>query len=294
MDLELQSQEAPVDDFSLDLLVHDLSNDRQVVIENQFARTDHDHLGKLLTYAAGYDAHVVVWIAEEIREEHRQALDWLNQHTDTSIQFYAIVVEALQIDDSKPAYNFKLVAFPNEWRKGKSIPPPPSARGEAYRAYFQDLLDRLRNQHNFTRARQGQPQSWYTFPSGFPGIVYGNRFAAGGRVRVELYIDRPNASINKSIFDGLAKQRADIEDEIGENLAWERLDERRASRIAVYRSGAITDTPYIIEELKVWAIDRLLRFRQVFPPRLKPIISSGSSHVRIADPGESQGTTEIA
>jgi hypothetical protein len=278
MDLELQTQEAPVGDFSLDLLVHDLSNDRQVVIENQFSRTDHDHLGKLLTYAAGYDAHVVVWIAEEIREEHRQALDWLNQHTDTTIQFYAVVVEVLQIDDSRPAYNFKLVAFPNEWRKGKVKPPALTGRGEAYRAYFQSLIDQLREQYRFTNARVGQAQSWYTFATGvtrLTGIVYGASFAAGGRARVELYIDRPDASLNKAIFDTLRKDEAAIESAVGDQLVWERLDERRASRIAVYRPGSITDSPQTLDELRSWTVDRLLRFKAVFGPRLEALSRSG-------------------
>lgn len=87
-DLELQDREATVGSFSLDLLAKDLGTGRLVIIENQLDTTDHDHLGKVLTYAAGFDAGTIVWVAESFRDEHRQALDWLNQRTDSDTHFF--------------------------------------------------------------------------------------------------------------------------------------------------------------------------------------------------------------
>jgi hypothetical protein len=279
MDLELKSLEAPVGNYSLDILARDLGRDRLVVIENQLAPTDHDHLGKLLTYAAGHDAGAMVWIAKEIRDEHRQALDWLNQHTDGNIEFYAVVVELLQIDNSRPACNLKLVAFPNQWRKS-AIESPGSAatseRREAYRTFFQDLLDELREKHHFTGARVGQPQNWYSFASGITGITYGFVFALQGKVRAEIYIDRGDAGQNKALFDTLRQSQDAIEREFGEPLQWERLDDRRASRIANYRPGSIDNDAESLQEIKAWGIERLLRLKKVFGSRLAALVKSGS------------------
>jgi hypothetical protein len=271
MELELVNREAAVGDFSVDLVAKDLGTGRMVIIENQITPTDHDHLGKLLTYAAGFDAYAVVWIAESLRDEHRQALDWLNQRTDDDTNFFGVVVEVLQIDDSKPAYNFRPVVFPNQWQKvtHPRKPSAPSHRGEAYRAFFQQLIDELRESHHFTTARLGQPQSWYTFASGTSGIVYGTCFAQRDRARVEVYIDLGDAVENKRLFDWLAEQKVAIEAEYGEPLAWERLDDRRASRIADYRPGSIVAGDDELAEIRSWMIERVLRMKQVFGPYLK-------------------------
>jgi hypothetical protein len=270
MELELETREASVGDFSLDLLAKDLGRGRTVIIENQLTATDHDHLGKLLTYAAGFNAAAIVWIAESIREEHRQALEWLNQRTDEETEFFGVIVEVLQIDNSKPAFNFKLVVFPNEWQKTKNrASTSTTTKGEAYRAYFQQLIDELRDKHRFTGARVGQPQSWYHFRAEVAGAAYGASFALGGRVRVEVYIDQEEWELNKRFFDSLSNEKEAIEQEFGTALEWERLDDKRASRIAIYRAGAITSDTATLEEIRLWTIEQLLKFKKVFGPRLK-------------------------
>jgi len=271
MELELTQREANVGNFSLDLLAKDLGTNKTVIIENQLEATDHDHLGKLLTYAAGFDASTVIWIADSIRDEHRQALEWLNQRTDTETQFFGVVVEILQIDDSKPAFNFKLVASPNEWQKTKRQQSDKivSTRAEAYRDYFQLLIDELREKHRFTGARKGQPQSWYSFASGFSGITYGACFSMGNRARVELYIDGGDVEKNKDFFDRLALEKERVENDFGEPFEWERLDEKKASRIAIYRPGSIEDDEETLNEIRIWTIDCLLKSKQTFHAHLK-------------------------
>lgn len=271
MELELVDVEATVGDFAVDILAKNLGTSGEIVIENQFGSTDHDHLGKIITYAAGFEASVVVWLAESIREEHRQALDWLNQRTDTETQFFGIVIELIQVDESRPAFNFRPVVFPNEWKKSRrgradrSVTP----RAERYRSFFQQLIDELREEHRFTSAKVGQPQNWYSFSSGVSGITYGASFAQGGRVRAEIYIDQGDQDANKSMFDWLEQDKEPIEDKFGGELEWERLDDRRASRIAIYRPGSIDDGDAELIEYRSWIVEMLLKFKSVFGGRIQ-------------------------
>mgnify|MGYP001246625252 CR=1 FL=1 len=271
LELELTEREASFGDFSLDLLAKDLGSSRTVIIENQLTQTDHDHLGKLLTYAAGFNASTVIWVSEIVRDEHRQALEWLNQRTDTETQFFAVVVEVLKIDDSKPAFNFKPVVFPNEWQKSKKqkTTANTSSKGEKYRAYFQALIDELREVHKFTGARVGQPQNWYSFSSGIQGVVYSAVFAQGGKARAEIYIDQGDQEKNKLLFDALKDEEEEITATYGNPLEWERLDEKRASRIAIYRDGMIESSDSELEEIRKWQIENLLQIKQVFAPEIQ-------------------------
>ena len=207
MDLEFQEREAPVGGYSLDILATDVNRNRLVVIENQLESTDHDHLGKLLTYAAGKDASVVVWLTREFRDEHRQALDWLNQRTGTDTQFFGVVVELWRIDCSRPAPYFNLVAKPNDWRKesvSKATARGTSPKGERYQQFFQKLIDTLREEHRFTGVKKGQPQNWCNFSAGYgQRVIYGANFTGNRRARTEVYIDTGDGETNLQLLRNL-------------------------------------------------------------------------------------------
>ena len=276
MDLAVIDREAPVGNFYLDLLARDLGSSKTVVIENQYNQTNHEHLGKLLTYAGGSDASTAIWISEEIQDEHRQALEWLNQRTDTETQFFAVVVEVLQIDDSNPALNFKLVVFPNEWQKSKKQKTSTNLtpRQEKYRDYFQALIDELREKRNFTKARAGQPQNWYTFSSGIRGIGYGAQFAKGGKVLAYVNIYQDVRGNRLDLFDTLQKRNENIESNFGAPLEWNRAEEQQVSWLAVYRDGNIESSDSELEEIRKWHITNLLKLKEVFQPEIEQVLET--------------------
>ena len=167
---------------------------------------------------------------------------------------------------------------PNEWQRSRrrSSDQTITSKGHAYQEFFQQLIDQLRDTHQFTGARVGQPQSWYFFASGVSGISYGISFAQGGRVRAEIYIDRGEAHENKRMFDQLEGDKAAIEEQFGGRLDWERLDDRRASRIAIYRPGKIEVDAEELSVLQDWAIGQMLNFKSVFAQRIPSATSSGT------------------
>lgn len=117
INLTLQETEARTGSFYIDILATEVETDKKVVIENQLEKTNHDHLGKIITYASGYEAEYIIWIVKDFREEHKQALDWLNENTNQKINFFGIKMELWQIDSSKYAPKFNIISQPNQWSK---------------------------------------------------------------------------------------------------------------------------------------------------------------------------------
>ncbi len=145
LDLELERAEHPVGAFSLDLIGTDLTHGVPLIVENQIESSDHGHLGQLLTYTAGTDAGTIVWVTKGFRDEHRVALDWLNEHTGEGIRFFGLVVKAVRIGDSLPAPMLDVVVQPNDWQKTvrRVAMPPEAEETAAYRSFWEPLRERL-------------------------------------------------------------------------------------------------------------------------------------------------------
>lgn len=272
LDLEVEELEAPVGEFSADILAKDLGTGKTVIMENQLEQTNHDHLGKVLTYAAGKDAGIVIWISPDFREEHLSALNWLNKNTTGDVSIFGVEIELLRIGDSNPAPRFHIVSRPSEWEKTIKA-PAVSERATTYQEFFQGLANKLREQ-GFTTSKRGRPQNWFTMGLGRAGFCYSFVFTMDKRFKAELWIETGDIEINRGAFDFLKKDKEIIEKETG-ILYWDPpLEEgRRAARIAIY----YPDKPLDIIELKKadrfdglidWAVDIGRKFNEVLTPRI--------------------------
>ena len=163
IDIELEAAEHAVAGYSLDLVGRDITNDAVLIVENQLETTDHSHLGQVLTYAAGTAASTIVWIATAFREEHRQALDWLNENTGEDVHFFGVELQVIKIDKSPPAPLLNLVVQPNDWQKQVRAATQRSAvtgKGALYAQFWPKLLDRIHTEHpDWTRSRRAGPEN---------------------------------------------------------------------------------------------------------------------------------------
>lgn len=245
IDIELSAAEHPVGGFALDLIGRDLTNNCVLIVENQLTTTDHSHLGQTLTYAAGTDAGTVIWMATAFREEHRQALDFLNGLGGQNVRFFGVEIGVVQIGGSQPAPLFKLRAQPNDWHAATAAAAKTGSQqaGKAplYQAFWTRFLERVKREHaGWTNAQKPQTANWFAMACPFKGgPYYSASFAQGGKLRSELYIDYGDAESNSKLFDALAAHKAEIETAYRGDLSWEELPDRRASRIADYAPGDV-------------------------------------------------------
>ena len=280
MDLIHEQTEAPVGRYSADLVFRESSTDKLIVVENMFDATDHDHLGKLITYAAGLGASYAVLLSPEFREEHRSALDWLNTVSVDDFGFFGVVLEAWRIGDSLPAPRLRVDVKPDSWSRSVRavrVNSELNERKRTYQRFWGEFLTTFRSEYpDWTRAAAPSKLSWMGFPSPRSNLLkYNAAFCRSGgnyRLRAEVYIDTRDKGTTKAAFDDLHRRKEQIEEAVGEVLEWSRLDNRRASRVSIYfpHEIRISDEERWPEALP-WLVEAMGRMRDAFNPALQEL-----------------------
>ena len=256
-------KEVYVGSYRCDLVGNDETTGDKVIIENQLEASNHDHLGKIITYASGLDAKVIVWIVKEAREEHRSAIEWLNNNTSERLNFFLIEIHAYQIGDSLCAPKFEIVEKPNGFIKNAKT---QSGTGEYNKSQGEKI--EFWTRFNEILVERGKPfnirkpttDHWYDIAIGTSeahiSLTIVNR---EGCVGVELYI-----SDNKELYDRLYVQKDEIEEKLGLSPEWQRLDGKKASRILYRMQGLNFDDHSNYDELMNMMIDKAIVFKKTF------------------------------
>jgi len=262
--IQVTQTEASVGRFNVDILAEEENTGRKIIVENQLEMTNHGHLGQLITYAAGLEAEFVVWIVRDVREEHRQAVDWLNEHTDEQINFFLVQIELWQIESSPPAPKFNVISRPNEWKRAvrKSAQDGDLTDTKTKQLEFwQQLKEFAATNQPGLKLRTPRPQHWFDVAIGRSdchiSLVVDSR---ENKVRCELYI--PDS---KELYQAFLSCRSEIENELDlmEPLEWQELPGKKASRIRALHSFRFADTT-TWEEAFVWLTETTSRFKRVF------------------------------
>jgi len=272
MELTVVQREAVVGDFNVDLLCVDREK-RRVIVENQLEKTDHDHLGKVLTYLVNLEASTAIWVTAEPRAEHLRVVEWLNDNSEQGISFYLVKVEAVRVANSPFAPLFTIAAGPDvkakERAEGKKeLVERHYKRLEFWKSLIARSKDRTRLFSNITPGYS----HWISTGAGKGGVTF-NYVIFSESAAVELYVDNDHedGKGNKLIFDALHNQKAEIESELGASLSWQRLDEKRACRIQWAFSECGLDSPKGWPDLQDKLIDAMIQFEVGIRPRLAKI-----------------------
>ncbi len=271
LDLSIDSieREKRAGDFSVDLVGEDNSG-QTVIIENQLTKSDHDHLGKLLTYLTALEAKIAIWIVAEPRSEHVKAIAWLNE--SSSAAFYLVKVEAIKIEDSPPAPLLTLITGPSEEAvKVGDTKKELAERHIIRKKFWTQLLGRAREKTQLHAAISPGHAGWVSTSAGLPYGLTLNYYAKKHDVRVELYIDdsRDTGEANKKIFGELEAQKEKIEEVFGEPLKWEALESKRACRISKAIEGGGWQDEDSWPEVHEKMVDAMIRLEEALRPHLK-------------------------
>ena len=271
MELELEAQEKDVGPFRADILCKNIEDDSLVLIENQIEKTDHRHLGQLLTYAAGLQSVTILWVAAKFTEEHRAALDWLNERTDKEIRFFGLEIELWKIGNSPAAPKFNVISKPNNWSKtvsdaAKEIENQTTSETKKlqYR-YWVALVDYLEEVRSKLRPQTPSPKHWLTFTIGRSGFHLNALLnTRENKIGIELVI----TDEGKAFYQLLLKDKEAIEKEMGCALEWRENLEKTQSKIALFKNGNIADEKDRSSQQE-WIKNTLEKFDSVFRQRIR-------------------------
>lgn len=275
-ELEVIATEERVGSFRADILCKDPITDKLVLIENQLEKTDHNHLGQILTYAAGLDTVTIIWIAEKFTEEHRAAIDWLNRITDKDFNFFGIEIQLIKIKSNKSvAPIFNVIAKPNDWSKdvrsssqtkSDKATEKRKAKYEFWSAFCEYMS---KNPSKLFKIEEPTQQHWMSIAIG------SNRFSITllihtniGRATVRLYM--PD-DLDKANFDALEKNRENAERSIGAELEWWRHEGQKISTIDVYLHNCNFADSTGQQAVFAWYKDYTERFIKYFKPIIKKL-----------------------
>ena len=238
IDILLIETEASVGKFNVDILAEEENTGKKIVIENQLEITDHDHLGKTITYASGYDAEIIIWIVKDVRDEHKQAIDWLNEHTDEKVNFFAIKMELWQIGNSLCAPKFNIISKPNDWAKAVKKSTSQSNLSETkvlQLDFWNQFKEYAQNKSSQLKLRKTYPQHWYDISIGnSKAYISLTANSQTNLIACEIYI--PDY---KDLFYELGNNKNKIEEELQAELEWMALDGKKASRIKLSNDADI-------------------------------------------------------
>jgi len=271
--LSAVQRERTAGSFQVDLLAED-GDGNLVIIENQLEPTDHDHLGKVLTYLTNLEAKTGIWITSKPRPEHIRAVAWLNEATPVNISFYLVRVAAYRIGDSDAAPLFTIIVAPSAETKDIGRQKKDLAERHVLRLRFWEQLLGRAKQKGVTLHASISPskENWISTGAGKAGLSFNYTIWLEEKTAVELYIDTGDRDQNKRIFDSLQANKEKIEADFGATLLWERLDERRASRVRfLIRKGGLKDDETNWAPIQDAMIEAMDRFSKALRPHIQAL-----------------------
>lgn len=264
IELEVENIEVQCGPYSADILAKDTGTDKYVVIENQLEKTNHDHLGKAITYASVLDASSIIWIATDFTEEHKKALDWLNDHTAEDISLYGVQVELWQIDDSNPALKFNVISKPNQAviqaARSKANDELSDSRKLQF-DFWNRFKDKLSKTKKIPSLQTPRAQYWFNVSLGKSNIHISNTCNTDvNTVGVRVYIGN---KIVDTMLPFLESKRSLVESEIGQSLQWNPNPENRDKVIVLLHPTDFSD-PRKVDEALDWLVNYTIKFRDTF------------------------------